>query len=315
MLLTSLTVLVPVLFVIALGFWAGRAKRFDADQVQGINELVLDFAMPALMFVGIAKTTRSEMFAEVPFLLALLIAFIGFFLVVLAIGLFVLHHSLGEATLQANLVSLPSVSFMGIPIFRGLFGESGILSITSASVLAMLTIVPMTVVLMEIHKQRSGGGAGEMGALVWGALGSSFKKPMVWAPLVATVIVLLDIRVPTEIDAMLTLIGSATSGASLFVAGLIIAAYQIKLNPEVLGNVVGKMLLQPSVMVLLVALLGVANPLAREAILICAIPTAVFAPLLAPRYKAYESEAASTLVLTTLMMVVTFPLAILLTGG
>jgi hypothetical protein len=41
-----------VLFVLGLGYWAGISKRFDADQVKGVNELVLDFALPAIMFVG-----------------------------------------------------------------------------------------------------------------------------------------------------------------------------------------------------------------------------------------------------------------------
>ena len=51
-----------------------------------------------------------------------------------------------------------------------------------------------------------------------------------------------------------------------------------------------------------------ANPLAREAILICAIPTAVFPSLLAPRYDVYVSECASTLIFTTLAMIVTLSL-------
>jgi predicted permease len=45
------------------------------------------------------------------------------------------------------------------------------------------------------------------------------------------------------------------------------------------------------------------------------IPTAVFAPLIAPHYKVYEAESASTLVLTALLMIVTLPLTILLTGA
>jgi hypothetical protein len=41
---SALEILLPVLFVLALGYWAGRAKRFDSDQVAGLNELVLVFA-------------------------------------------------------------------------------------------------------------------------------------------------------------------------------------------------------------------------------------------------------------------------------
>ncbi len=316
MLFTSITVLLPVLFVMGLGYWAGRAKKFDADQTKGLNELVLDFALPALMFVSTVTTTRSEMFAEIPFLLGILIAFVGLFLVVLLFSIYVLHHSLGEAALQANLVSYPSVAFVGIPIFTGLFGAPSILSNTSSNVVASLTIVPLTVVMLEIHSQRAAGNTTRpLRELISQGLVSTFKKAMVWAPLVGAIFVLLDLRVPPEITKMFTLIGSTTSGASIFLAGLIIAAYKIKFNLELIGNTLVKMLAQPALMVFLVSTLAIANPLGREAILLCALPTALFAPLLAPRYQVYESEAASTLVLTSLAMIVTLPVAILLTGA
>jgi hypothetical protein len=68
MLPNSVSVLLPVLFVLVLGYWAGLSKRFDADQVKGVNELVLDFALPAIMFVGIVKGAPGEAAAEKPFL-------------------------------------------------------------------------------------------------------------------------------------------------------------------------------------------------------------------------------------------------------
>src|SRR5947207_15357628 len=118
---------------------------------------------------------------------------------------------------------------------------------------------------------------------------------MVWAPLIGLALVLAGARVPQLLDNMLMLIGSSTSGASIFLAGLIIASYQIKLSGEVIGNALVKMIAQPLLMALLVTLFGITNPLAREAIVVCAIPTAVFAPLLAPRYRLYEVESSSTL--------------------
>jgi predicted permease len=51
MVLNAFSVLLPVLFVMALGALAGRAKQFDKDQVQGLNALVLAFALPASLFV------------------------------------------------------------------------------------------------------------------------------------------------------------------------------------------------------------------------------------------------------------------------
>lgn len=320
MLLNSFSVLMPVLFVLLLGYWAGRTKRFDADQVKGINELVLDFALPAIMFVGIVKTAAHPPAGETAFLLAITFALVGFYVAVVVVGLYVLRHSLGEAALQACLLSFPSVAFMGIPIFKGLFGESGVLSVTAAAVVANVTIAPMTVLLLEMHAARTAraGAEGEAVRLIdeiVAALKGSLVQPVVWAPLSAIAIVLTGIRVPEAIDNMLALIGSTTSGVSLFAAGLIIAAYKVSVNAEIIGNVIGKMIAQPLFAVFLVALFAVKEPLARETILMCAIPSSAFAVLLAPRYNAYETEAASTLVLTSFAMIAVMPIAIILTGA
>src|SRR3989454_7338519 len=163
MTLTALTVLLPVFFVLGLGYFAGRAKKFDADQVAGLNELVLDYAFPAMMFVATVKTHRDQLLSEGPYALALLIAFVGLFLAVVLVSTLLLHHSLGEATLQANLASFPSVGFFGPPIFQGLFGPSSLVSIAFASTLSAVTMISLTPLLLAIHHQHPTPGGGEGG--------------------------------------------------------------------------------------------------------------------------------------------------------
>lgn len=298
-----------------LGYLAGRMKKFDADQIQGINELVLDYALPALFFVAVVSTTRSQLLAESRFLLAILVAFLGTFILIYFVSTRVFHHSTGQAALQANLLSFPSVGFIGPPIFRGLFGDGSILSIATSAVIGSVTLIPLTIVLLEIHRQRIRGTGGTLPSIVRQGMVTTFKKPMIWAPLLGAVLVLADVDPPPIVDNMLTLIGSTTSGVSIFLAGLIISRYTLAINREIIGNTLIKMVGQPLVMGLLVVLLGVGNPLGRESILICAIPSSVLAPLLAPSYQVYETESAATLVVTSLAMIVTLPIAILLTGS
>jgi len=153
MLLTFFSILLPVLFVMGLGYWAGFTNRFDADQTRGLNELVMTFALPALMFVATVTTTRSDMLAEARFLLAILFTFLGLYIAVALFSISVLRHDIGVAGLKAFLITFPSVAFFGIPIFKGLFGEASSLSIASADVLASITIAPLTVLLLEIYAQ------------------------------------------------------------------------------------------------------------------------------------------------------------------
>lgn len=320
MLVNSFSVLLPVLFVLALGYFAGRSKKFDANQVKGINELALDYALPAIMFVGIVKTAAHPPRGETIFLIATTLSLVAFYACVVLFSLYVLRRSLGMAALQACLLSFPSIAFMGFPIFKGLFGGSGLLSVTSATAIANLTVAPLTVLLLEIHAARARqAGSGErrdgLGEEMVAAFKGSIVKPLVWAPLTAVAIVMAGIPVPEAIDNMLTLIGSTTSGVSLFAAGLIIAAYKVTVSFETVANVVAKMMVQPLFALLLVMIFAVREPLGRELILICAIPSAVFPVLLAPRYGIYETQAASTLVLTSFAMVAIMPIAIMLTRG
>ena len=101
MIVTAITVLLPVFFVLGLGYFAGRVKKFDADQVAGFNDLVLDYALPAMLFVATVKTPRERLLSEGSYALALLIALNG------------------EAALQANLTSFPSVVFFWSADFPG----------------------------------------------------------------------------------------------------------------------------------------------------------------------------------------------------
>jgi malonate transporter and related proteins len=314
--INAFLVLLPVLFVMALGFLAGRARQFDHDQVQGLNELVLTFALPALLFVGIVTTPHSSLLAAGPFVLALLIAFVGLFVVGAVFSVFVLHHRVGAAALQASCIVFSNVAFIGLPILTPLFGSSSTLAIAIAALVLQVTLVPLMVIMLEYDRQRSAGGATlRLAALVGQSLLSSLKQPVVLAPLLATILVLLAVPVPKEIESMLNLIGSATAGVAVFAGGLIIAAYQVKVTVETAANTLVKMIVQPALMALLVVAFGVGKPLGSEAILICVLPTSVIPAMFALRYKVYEAEAASTLLLTTIAMIVVIPLAIALIGA
>ncbi len=308
---TALEILLPALFVLGIGFWAGHAKRFDDDQVAGLNDLVLTFALPALLFVSIARASRDALFSEVPFVLALLVAGIGLFAVVALLSIFVLRRRLGAAAVQAATATLPNVAFIGTAILTPLFGIASHLSIAIAALVTNVTIVPSMVTMLEYDRNRAVSNAGGgLGSMVAKSLADSFKQPFVSAPVLALVLVLIGVHVPREIDTMLALVGSATAGVSLFVSGLIVASFPITISLEAIGNTLIKVVVQPAIMALLAMMLAIVQPLRGEAILITALSTAVIPPMLAVRYKVYQAEAAATFLLATLAMVITLPIAV-----
>jgi malonate transporter and related proteins len=336
----TLTVLIPVLFVVLLGYVAGRAKAFDTEQIAGINELALDYALPASLFVGVVTIPRTQLMHDLSFVLVVLGALVGVYLAALAVGMLVFRLAARAAALFALGAAFPGTPFFGPAVLGGLVGENSAVVIASTAIVANLLLVPVTIVVLEAagRTQNSrpravrvavavgthsmdpeappdgGSDLAAMAPVVRDSILHAVKQPYVWAPVVGLMLVLMGVQVPSLIDAMLNLIGQTTSGVSLFVSGLLLAAYSLKMNGVVTINAILKSAVQPALMLALVGLAGIPNPLARAGVVAVALPSAVIAPMLAGRYGTYQAEAGSTMILTVVLMMVVVPVFMLVPG-
>jgi malonate transporter and related proteins len=323
MLSITLTILIPVLFVLLLGYFAWRTKAFDGEQVTGVNELALDFALPASLFVGIVSIPRTQLAQDASLVGAVFVALVGLYVTALFIGMRLLRLSPSASAIFALGASFPAAPFFGPAVLGGLFGKSSAAAIASTAIIANLVLVPVTVVLLEASPRARNRNASApadsdsmkatMGTVIRNRLLHAVRQPYVWAPVVALVLVLIGIHIPSLITSMLNLIGQTTSGVSLFVGGLLLAAYSLSFNKAVALDVTLKSVVQPVLMFGMIGLLGVPNPLAREGVVAAALPSAVIAPMLAIRYKTYEAEAGSTMLLTTVLMMLVVPTSIFIT--
>ena len=64
--------LVPVFFVMFLGYFAGARRIIDNQHVASLNVLLMTFVLPAALFVGVAQTSRSGLEETESFSLCLL---------------------------------------------------------------------------------------------------------------------------------------------------------------------------------------------------------------------------------------------------
>jgi hypothetical protein len=58
--------LAPIFFITMLGPLAERMRAIDDHHVGELNALVMDFALPASLFVATASSSRSEMMSQGP---------------------------------------------------------------------------------------------------------------------------------------------------------------------------------------------------------------------------------------------------------
>lgn len=306
--------LLPVFFVLALGYFAGKRNAFDAHQAAGLSKLATSYALPASLFVSMTDIPRDLLLEQGPLVLALILSHVGLFLVAwLLLGL-VKSLQGTPAILYALMLATSATPVFGLAVLGPILGPTA----TGAVGLVALSInlvVPAAVVLLEVDAAKHRGVTKDTSqpSPILTGLSSGLKSPLLWAPILGIAIVLARIPLPRVIAACFELIGSTTSGVAVFAVGLVLAAHALQLSRVVLLGTFGRLTVQNLVLLALLHLLHVHSPFSREALFCCSFPLATVVVLFAARYKSSESETASMLLLSTLSLAITVPIVLWLT--
>jgi hypothetical protein len=309
-----ISVLIPVFVVIALGYLAGARKIFDEDQVDGFNEFVLGFALPAMVFVGVVSTPRSVLLGDVALFVGVTAVQLLFMLLGLVLFRVVLKRDLASSAIVALMIAVPTAAFMGTPILDALFRKpSSSLAISLYAISVNAVILPLAIVILE-WATRPTDQDQAFGTVLRRVLITTASRSIVWSPFVALALVAVGFEPPEPFDASLDLVGEATSAVALFASGLIIARFRVSFGVEPIGLAIIKNIAQPAAMVGIAAVLGITGVARSEAVILTAMPASVVGPMFAVRYGSYQSEAASTLITSTLLSIGTMVAAVLLFG-
>jgi predicted permease len=301
--------LLPVFFVLALGYVAGKSNAFDADQSAGLSKLALTFALPASLFVSMTDIRRDLLLQQGRLVLALLLAHVGLFVVAWLVLRVVPLFRGTPSIIYALMLATSATPVFGIAVLEPLLGATS----TATVGLVALTInftVPLAVVLLEIdaagkHKEMTTN-SHKPSPVITG-LNAGLKSPLLWAPILGIIITLAGLHLPAAFASCFELIGSTTGGVAVFAVGLVLAAHPVRMSASVIIGSIARVSVQSALLFALLHLLHVVSPFAREALVCCSFPLATVVVLFAARYRAVESEAASMLLVSTLALAVTVP--------
>jgi len=302
--------LVPVAFVIVLGFLAGRLGVIKSANSSVLASLALDFCLPALLFAATANMTPPEL-ENWRFFLGIAVGLLSIYLVGLVVAVVAFCKPIAAGSLQALNSAFPNMAFMGVPVLTAVIGTSATLSVVIGNLISSFVLLPITLTLLEAGKSQSGAGRA---AVAWKSVLGAVKQPLVWAPLVGILLSVAQIPLPHVAAKSLNLIGESTSGVALFALGLVLSGQKLHIEVPVLLNVVLKILAQPAMMWLLAVLLGVTGVYRREMVLLGALPTASMTAMFAVQYNVYVAESDATILLSTVISVATLGICIAVTG-
>jgi len=297
--------LIPIFVVMILGYVSGRKGVFAPDQAQVFNKLVLNFALPAALFTSLVRADRAMLFENMALTIISFVGLVSLFM----ISYFTVHlffkRTKSEAAVCALIAGSPTIGFLGYAILDPLYGTG----VETGLVIAIVAIVVNAITIpIGLYLLNAGGDVKPVpGEKQENALLSAIKEPVVWAPVLAVVLVLAGIKVPSAVDPTFKLLSQANSSVAVFAAGLTLAGYKIELDLEVAYNTAFKLILMPGVFLVAGWMAGLDSTVLQMLVLSVALPPAFSGIIISSKYQIYTRTGTSSLAVSVLGFVVAAP--------
>lgn len=306
--LLILGAILPVIITVLIGYISGKRKDFNWQQAGDINKIVMLYALPLSIFSNMVMTPRHIVMSMGPVAIAIILALILSFLIPLAIARYICKRSLALSTLQALAIGSPAVPFIGTSVLAFLFGTVSASLITVSSIMQNVFQLPMVMILMSVATGDKSQNISFATRVI-----NAIKQPVVWSPVVALILVLMDIHIPETVSMSLGLLGKASGGLALFAAGIVLYTRSIVITSATIITVIARNILVPGACYLILLKMGFSMEQIKQVVLTMAIPVGSIAIIIAMQYKSGEQEMASTMALSIITSIITMGAFIFLT--
>lgn len=307
-----ISALLPITVILLLGFFAGYHHDFSKDQASILNKMVMSYALPLTLFSGLVTSSFSEIIEQKDLALGLFIGMVGFYFIVFVVARYLFKQDIKFSALLALAIAGPAVPFVGVPVLGTLFGTISSVPIAIGSIYMNLIQVPITIILLSMGDDSTSADqkTQSKSKTFFSNILSAIEKPVVWAPLLALVFVLLKIKLPSSFISSFDLLGKATGGVALFASGIVLFSYKVRFNKTVLTTVFFKNLIVPFAIWGIAYALGFSPSIIKETVLTMAIPTASIVIILSIQYNTRQEVFSSVLFISTILSVLTMGLFI-----
>lgn len=297
----------PLTFAIVIGWVAGWRKVIDPKYGSSFAAYIMNFSFPCLLFARTATYNVDDLI-NYRFMGCLVLGLMGMYTLMFVLNRYVYRRSVNHSCQSSFMCSFPNMAFMGIPIFMVLFGEQSLIAIVIGNIITSLIMIPITVLILEAAQST------QVKTNILAVILKVFTKPLVLAPIFGCMVSALNFKLPALAIDSLKMLGSTTSGISLFTLGLIMSANKIQLTRYMVSNIFCKNFIHPLFMCGVVLVLGISGDWAKEAILLCAMPSAITATMFAVKYDVLKIESSGSAVVGTALSLLSAALIMYLLG-
>lgn len=309
MLNIMLTDLVPIFVIMILGYVSGKKGEFNAANARSLNQFVLNYALPAGLFVSIVKADRAMLFSDIRLSLVSLGVIVGCYFWSYFSCLKFFKHSKAEASIAGLVGGAPTIGYLGFAVLEPIYGTSATVGLVVAVVAIVVNAVTIPLALCLLNPGRqSATAAGNPPVKPSNALLNALKEPVCWSPILAVLIVLTGFRFPGSLDPVFNLIANANAGVAVFAAGITLSTNKFEFNAEVLYNSFVKLIFMPAAMLAIGLLTGMNGEKLQMLVLCGALPPVFSGIIIGSRFQTYVQTGTSSLAVSTFLFMATAPL-------
>jgi predicted permease len=307
MLHVILYAIVPIVVVMLAGFISGKKGIFNGDDAKKFNKVVLDYALPAALFVSIVSASRSMLVDDLKLTLISLVVILACFMMVYFVYRYCFKGNTGaDAAISALISGSPTIGFLGFAVLEPIFGTGAAVALVVAIVGIVVNAVGIPVGLALLNASVSASTGRKTSP--WKPVVNALKQPVAWAPILAVVWVMAGIPWPKWLDPSFNLIKGANASLAVFSAGITLSAVKIVINWQaVIGSVI-KLIVMPGLALVAGLLFGMKPENLQMLVIACALPPAFSGIIIADEYDTYVSTGTSSLTLSIILFIGFLPL-------
>lgn len=307
--------IVPIIVVMLAGFIAGKKGAFTGEDAKKFNKVVLDFALPAALFVSIVQSTREDLARDLKLTLVSTIGIMFCFMLVYFVFKYCFKKNTGaDAAISALISGSPTIGFLGFAVLEPIFGTTPAVALVVAIVGIVVNAIgiPVGLSLMNASLEKQNPGSTKKES-AWKPVLHALAQPVAWAPILAVIWVLVGIPWSDKLSPSFDLIAKANASMAVFSAGITLSSIKFTMNWQVVLGSIMKMIVMPAV-VLILGLIFKMDPLnLRMLVVAAALPPAFSGIIIADENDTYVATGTSSLTLSVILFIGFCPLWIWIT--
>ena len=311
--------IVPILVVMLAGFIAGKKGAFSGTDAKAFNKVVLDFALPAALFISIVNADRAMLVADIKLSVISLVVIMFCFMLVYYIYKYGFRKqgvTQADAAIMALINGSPTIGFLGFAILEPIFGTNAYVALVVAIVGIVVNAVGIPVGLSLLNAGNAEAAAAKNGGKKpspWKPVIHALAQPVAWAPILAVVWVVCGIPWPKELSPSFNLIKGANASLAVFAAGVTLSSVKVQINWQGILGVILKLIVMPGLLLLVGLWFKMDAQNLAMLVVAGALPPAFSGIIIADEYDTYVATGTSSLTLSVILFIGFCPLWIWIT--